>query len=99
MNRFIRHKQLEYFLSLVDSKFDIDVEDYFTLTNEDRNELAVMIVDYFLPVIEEEPDALKIILIGLDILIGEAEFNEEYEKASLFYDALKKFRELTFLIK
>ena len=99
MNRFIKHKQLEYFLSLVDSKFDIDVEDYFTLSNEDRNELSIMIVDYFLPVIEEDANSLKIILIGLDILIGEAEFNEDYEKASLYYDALKKFRELTFLIK
>lgn len=99
MNRFIRHKQLEYFLSLVDNRFDIEVEDYFSLSNEERNELAEMIVNYFLPVLEEEPEALKVILIGLDILIGEAEFNEEYEKASLYYDALKKFRELTFLIK
>jgi hypothetical protein len=99
MSRFIKHKQLEYFLSLVDNKFDIDVEDYFTLSNEERNELANLILDYFLPVIEEDTNSLKIILIGLDILIGEAEFNEEYEKASLYYDALKKFRELTFLIK
>jgi hypothetical protein len=68
-----------------------------TLTEKEKQELTRAIVLYFIPYSQSHPQALSNIRRGLRIVIDEAEYYDEYEKADIFNRCLKKYEGMTFL--
>ena len=88
--------ELHTLLLELDNKFDIELDDYFNLTETEKEELTQAIVSYFLPYSQSHPQALANIRRGLRIVIDEAEYFDEYEKADIFNRCLKKYERMTF---
>lgn len=88
--------ELHQLLLDLDNKFDIELEDYYDLDEEQKTELTNAIIQYFIPYSQSHPHALQNIRIGLRIIIREAEYYEEYEKADIFNRCLKVYEKMTF---
>jgi hypothetical protein len=88
--------ELHRLLVNLDSKFDIELDEYFNLNDEEKEQFTKAIILYFIPYAQSHPDAIQNIRMGLRIIIQEAEFNEEYEKAEIFNRCLKKYERLVF---
>jgi hypothetical protein len=90
------NQELHTLLVELDNKFDIELDDYFSLTEIEKEELTKAIVLYFIPYSQSHSQALSNIRRGLRWVIDEAEYFEEYEKADIFNRCLKKYEGMTF---
>jgi len=88
--------ELHHLLIELDNKFDIELNDYFNLNEQQKEELTQAIVLYFIPYSQSHPQALANIRRGLRWVIDEAEYFDEYEKADIFNRCLKKYEKMTF---
>ncbi len=93
---FNMNRELHKLLLELDYKFEVELDDYFKYDEESKDELALAIVEYFIPYIKSHPYALSNVLWGLKLMIDEAEHYEEYERADLFNRCRIKY-EKTFL--
>lgn len=89
--------ELHTLLLELDNKFDIELDDYFNLTELQKQELTRAIVLFFIPYIQSHPQALSNVRRAIRIVIDESEYFEEYEKADIFTRCLKKYEGMTFL--
>jgi hypothetical protein len=90
------NEQLHKLLLDLDYKFDVEIDNYFELTESDKDELTYTIVEYFTPYAMSHIYAVGNIIRGLKIMIDEAEYYEDYEKAEIFNRCRLKFEEMTF---
>jgi hypothetical protein len=60
-------------------------------------ELTYAIFDFFIPYIKSEPKGITNVIRALKIMIDEAEYYEEYERADLFQRVKIKYEDLFFL--
>ena len=94
---FNMNNELYQLLLELDYKFNYEVEDYFTYTEDMKNTLSSAIIEYFMPYLQSHNKALFFMIRGLKVIIEEAEEEEDYEKADIFYRCLNKCEEMTFL--
>lgn len=88
--------ELHTLLLELDNRFDIELDDYFNLTEDQKAELTQAIVNYFTPYAQSHFQALANIRRGLRIIIDESEYFDEFEKADIFNRCLKRFEKMTF---
>jgi hypothetical protein len=89
--------ELHKMLMELEYKFDVELDEYFSLDEESKEELVMAIVDYFIPYAKSHYQAIYNIIRGLKIMIDEAEYFDEYEKADIFNRCRRKFERMTFL--
>jgi hypothetical protein len=88
--------ELHRMLMELEYKFDVELDDYFSLDETSKEELVMAIVEYFIPYSQSHPQAIYNIIRGLKIIIDEAEYFDEYEKADIFNRCRRKFERMTF---
>ena len=77
-------------------KFDTELDDYFDLTEHQRNELTESLLTFFTTYIHSHKRAKSILVRALKNMVIESEIYEEYEKAEIFNRFLKRVSDLTF---
>lgn len=77
-------------------KFDTELDDYFDLTEHQRNELTESLLTFFSTYIHSHKHAKSFLMRALNTMILESELYEEYEKAEIFNRFLKRLSDLTF---
>jgi len=77
-------------------KFDLELDDYFALTEPQRNELTESLLTFFSPYINSHRLAKHTLLKALNTMVIESEVYEEYEKAEIYNRFANRVRGLTF---
>jgi hypothetical protein len=80
----------------LDNKFDIEVEDYFTLSTNDRAEITKYVLDHWVPEINRNPLFANQLHRAFLIKLDEAERDQEYEKCDIYSRILITLEDLTF---
>ena len=89
--------ELHKLLLELDYKFEIELDDYFKYDEKSKEELTYAIFEFFIPYIKSEPKGITNVIRALKIMIDEAEYYEEYERADLFQRVKIKYEDLFFL--
>ena len=71
-------------------KYDIEIKDYFKLTEEDRDYIATVVSNGLIQHWSSLPITIHSYLAVINRIIREAEYKEEYEKCELFFRIEKK---------
>lgn len=77
-------------------KFDTELEDYFGLTEVQRNELTESLLTFFTPYIHSHKRAKFYLMRALENMVLDSELEEEYEKAEIFNRFSKRLLDFTF---
>jgi len=80
----------------LDNKFDIDIEDYFGLSDNDKAELTKYVLDHYVPEINRNPLFANYLYRAFSIKLQEAEDEQEYEKCDIYTRILITLEDLTF---
>lgn len=78
---------------LLDSKYDIDMEQYWTLTEEDKNDLVNIIVEEIHKGIKNTND-IPYHLSQMDYRRMESEHQDEFERADMIKRIMNKTKEI-----
>lgn len=78
-------------------KIDLDITSYFTFTEDEKQQLALRIIEHFIPYIKANPRGLLNLKRGLQQMNIEAVRYEDYEQADIFKRCLTELKDLTFL--
>jgi len=84
------HKKLFKIIDALDNKYDIEIQDYFKLTVEEREELAHIISTNLLSSSNNVTYIIHQYLASIHSLIRTLREEEEYEKCDLFNRIEKK---------
>jgi hypothetical protein len=90
------NRELHKLFMELDYKFDIEINDYFQLDKTQRNQLTQSLVNYFLPYLRSHEFAPFALRRTLTKIIDEAVYEEDYEKAEIYFRFLKEVKALTF---
>ncbi len=71
-------------------KYDIEIKDYFKLTEEDRDYIATVVSNGLIQHGSALPITIHSYLAVINRIIRESEYREEYEKCELFSRIEKK---------
>lgn len=72
---------------LIDSlgdKYDIDIEDYWDLSNEDKDKISIIVIQFIYGTLKHQIETLPIYIRLIDDRVKSAEYHEEYEQAEIF---------------
>ena len=84
------NKRLAELFAIIDSKYDIEVQEYFNLPKADREELAEILAENLYKQSNNIPQVIHSFITQLHNVVRESELNEEYEKADIFFNIEKK---------
>jgi hypothetical protein len=88
--------RLHTLLLELDNRFDIEIEDYFKLTDEDKAELTKILLDYYLPEMDRNPLFAIELKRAFTIKLIESESEQEYERCDICHRVIKLLNEWTF---
>jgi hypothetical protein len=77
-------------VSLLGDRYDIQMTEYFTLTEEERTYLAKYVVSKIFLTLRQNPEYARMYEFTLQDRIDELTFNEEYEHADLYQRILNE---------
>lgn len=83
-------RKLFKIIDALDNKYDIEIEQYFKLSEVDRDELAQIISNNLITTSNNIPVVIHSYLTSIHALINQLTEHEEYEKCDLFYRIEKK---------
>jgi hypothetical protein len=70
--------------SLLDDRFDIDLNEYWSLTEEQKNYITQVVITQVFKTLHIDPNTLILYLRLLDDRINYSVYNEEYEYAEIY---------------
>jgi hypothetical protein len=70
--------------SLLDDRFDIDLNEYWSLTEDEKNYITQVVITQVFKTLHIDPNTLIIYLRLLDDRIRYAVYHEEYEHAEIY---------------
>jgi hypothetical protein len=70
--------------SLLDDRFDIDLNEYWSLTEEQKNYITQVVITQVFKTLHIDPNTLILYLRLLDDRIYYSEYHEEYEYAEIY---------------
>lgn len=79
-------------IGLLGDRYDIEMTDYFTLTEEERNYLAKYVVSRIFVTLRNNPDYAMMYEFNLQDRIDELISMEEYEHADLYQRILNEIK-------
>lgn len=80
-------------IGLLGDRYDIEMKDYFTLTEDERTYLAKYVVSRIFVTLRNNPDYAVMYEFNLLERIDELTSTEEYEHADLYQRILNEIRE------
>jgi hypothetical protein len=75
---------------LLMEEFDIPVEEYFNLTDRQRNKISIIITEKLLLGLLRDPYMAPYYIDTLRRQLVHAELNEDFEKADMIYRLIKR---------
>lgn len=81
-------------LDIIDTKYDIDIEDYFKLSEESKIELTELLTQSLINNSQQNPIILHSYIISINKLIGRSLQEEDYERCDMFSRIEKKLMSL-----
>ena len=78
--------------NLLDEKYNITIEEYFSLPEKDKNEITDIIVTMYKKHFLIDPTLIYLYLDSMDTLIYQTEKDEEYEKSDILIRLQKKLK-------
>lgn len=81
--------ELTRLLLELETKFDNEVHEYFSFTEEKKQELTDLLINYYLNKYKDNPLQLVQIMNTCKFIIENAEEEENYEKADIFNRVVK----------
>ena len=71
-------------LELLDDRYDIDIKDYWTLSNEERHNVSIVVIESIFATLKRQPEVLPLYIRLIDDRVKLAEYHDEYEQAEIF---------------
>ena len=93
---FVMNPRLHAILLELDHKFDIKIDDYFKLDNNDRAELTKVILENFKVEIDRNPLFVEVLKDAFKQKLYESELYGEYEKCDIYNRLVETVERFTF---
>jgi hypothetical protein len=93
---YVMNPRLHALLLELDNKFDIEIYDYFKLTEQDKAELTKILVEYYLPEMDRNPLFVVELKRAFRIKLIESESEQEYERCDICIRVIELLNEWTF---
>ena len=71
-------------LELLDDRYNIELKDYWSLSNEERDNISIVVLESIFYILKREPDTLPLYVRLVDDRVKFAEYHEEFEQAEIF---------------
>lgn len=78
------NKELAELFAYLDFKYDIEIEKYFQLPEQERNDLATMVANALFENTDKLPIQIHNMIVTIHAAIRDAEEKEQYERADIF---------------
>lgn len=91
-----RYKPLDKLEKLLKSRYDIDVEDYWILTEEQKMEITEIVQTYYDELLLREPQLYGVYLHLLKESLVKSEMREDYEASDMIKRSIEKLKEVYF---
>lgn len=88
--------RLHAILLELEYKFDIEVEEYFDLTDDQKAELTKLLVDYYIPELDRNPLFIYELKRAFRLKLREGEVKQEFEKCDICKRVLEVLDDWTF---
>lgn len=83
-------RKLFEIINALDNKFDVEIQDYFKLSIDDREELAQIIANNLVESSNKIPVVIHSYIVTIHRLLNQMILDEEFEKCDLFTRIQKK---------
>lgn len=90
------NRELHKLMLQLDYQFDLELDEYWTLDETQRDILTNSLIKFFLPYIQSHPWAQDSLRRAVRNMIDESEYYEEYAKADIYNRLYVKLNGLTF---
>lgn len=90
------NQQLHAILMELDNRFDIEIEDYFKLSNDDKAHLTKLIMENFKKEIDRNPLFIQVLRQAFLSKLFEMEERGEYEKCDIYKRLIETIDRFTF---
>lgn len=92
------NKELHKLMLELEYKFDLELDEYWLLTNEQRDVLTNSLLKFFQGYMMSAPWAQDNLRYVVRNMVNEAERQDDYEKADIYNRLLVKLNRLTFFV-
>ncbi len=71
-------------LELLDDRYNMDIKDYWSLSNKERHNLSIVVIESIFDTLKREPATLPLYVRLIDDRVKLAEYHDEFEQAEIF---------------
>lgn len=71
-------------IDLLGDRYNIDLEDYWSLSNEERDNITITVIDSIFNTLKRQPNSIPLYIRLIDDRLKFAEYHEEFEQAEIF---------------
>ena len=71
-------------MELLDDRYNIDIKDYWTLSNEEKDNISTVVIQSFFATLKQQPETIPIYIRLIDDRVKISEYHDEYEQAEIF---------------
>jgi len=88
--------ELHKLMIQLDYQFDLELDEYWTLNEDQRHTLTLSLIKFFQPYIQSHPWAQDSLRRAVRKMVDESEYEEDYAKADIYNRLLNQLNGLTF---
>ena len=89
-----RYKPLDKVRTLLKKRYDINLEDYWTLTEKEKTEITEIIQTYYDELLLREPQLYSVYLHLLKETLIRSDLKEDYEQSDMIKRSIEKLKEV-----
>lgn len=71
-------------MELLDDRYDLELKDYWTLSDEDKDNLSLTVIRSLFTTLKLHPETFIFYITLIENKVKIAEMNDEYEQAEIF---------------
>jgi hypothetical protein len=71
-------------LELLDDRYNIDIKDYWSLSNEEKDNLSNIVIQSLFAILKRQPETLPLYVRLIDDRVKLSEYHDEFEQAEIF---------------
>jgi hypothetical protein len=88
------YKPLDKVRTLLKKRYDIDLEDYWTLTEDEKTEITEIIQTYYDELLLKQPELYSVYLHLLKESLIKSDLREDYEQSDMIKRSIEKLKEV-----
>lgn len=89
-----RYKHSDKVRTLLKKRYDINLEDYWTLTENEKTEITEIIQTYYDELLLREPQLYSVYLHLLKETLIRSDLKEDYEQSDMIKRSIEKLKEV-----